>query len=287
MADFNVDLSPNLVNLGTEGSLDTSIQNGNSLQRKLTGVMVEIYGDRKIVGRIDDGGQFNETIERVKDYAGITKTTGDNYIFVNNDFVDYYEGSTETSDEANNLIAMFDESGVVYKKFTDIDGRTFSSLDNMDKLIIPELDADDLLPSLTSDARNAITDFVDGGGTLIMFEPNVGDVIDVLNELFGWSLNTSESEVSEPIAITEAGAILFPDESATLPDLSATDSLDTTTLPVNSVSIYTDDNDETIVAKMPYGDGFVYVLGWDWYDAQPVGDEDGGWNHLLRSILNS
>jgi hypothetical protein len=287
MADFNVDLSPNLVNLGTEGSLDTSIQNGNSLQRKLTGVMVEIYGDRKIVGRIDDGGQFNETIERVKDYAGITKTTGDNYIFVNNDFVDYYEGSTETSDEANNLIAMFDESGVVYKKFTDIDGRTFSSLDNMDKLIIPELDADDLLPSLTSDARNAITDFVDGGGTLIMFEPNVGDVIDVLNELFGWSLNTSESEVSEPIAITEAGAILFPDESATLPDLSATDSLDTTTLPVNSVSIYTDDNDETIVAKMPYGDGFVYVLGWDWYDAQPVGNEDGGWNHLLRSILNS
>jgi hypothetical protein len=287
MADFNVDLSPNLVNLGTEGSLDTSIQNGNSLQRKLTGVMVEIYGDRKIVGRIDDGGQFNETIERVKDYAGITKTTGDNYIFVNNDFVDYYEGSTETSDEANNLIAMFDESGVVYKKFTDIDGRTFSSLDNMDKLIIPELDANDLLPSLTSDARNAITDFVDGGGTLIMFEPNVGDVIDVLNELFGWSLNTSESEVSEPIAITEAGAILFPDESATLPDLSATDSLDTTTLPVNSVSIYTDDNDETIVAKMPYGDGFVYVLGWDWYDAQPVGDEDGGWNHLLRSILNS
>jgi hypothetical protein len=287
MADFNVDLSPNLVNLGTEGSLDTSIQNGNSLQRKLTGVMVEIYGDRKIVGRIDDGGQFNETIERVKDYAGITKTTGDNYIFVNNDFVDYYEGSTETSDEANNLIAMFDESGVVYKKFTDIDGRTFSSLDNMDKLIIPELDANDLLPSLTSDARNAITDFVDGGGTLIMFEPNVGDVIDVLNELFGWSLNTSESEVSEPIAITEAGAILFPDESATLPDLSATDSLDTTTLPVNSVSIYTDDNDETIVAKMPYGDGFVYVLGWDWYDAQPVGNEDGGWNHLLRSILNS
>ena len=285
MAEFNVDLSPNLINLGTEGSLDTSVQNGNSLQRKLTGVMVEFCGNRKIVGRIDDGGQFNETIERVKDYAGITKTIGDNYIFVNNNFVDYYEGSTSVSDEANNLIAMFDESGIVYKKFTDIDGRTFSYLDNMDKLIIPELDEGDLLPSLTSDARNAITDFVDGGGTLIMFEPDNGDVIDVLNELFGWSLETNG--VSEPIDITEAGAILFPDESSDLPDLSATDSLDTSTLPVDSVSIYTDDNDQTVVAKMPYGDGFVYVLGWDWYDAQPVGDEDGGWNHLLRSILNS
>ena len=285
MAEFNVDLSPNLVNLGTEGSLDTSVQNGNSLQRKLTGVMVEFCGNRKIVGRIDDGGQFNETIERVKDYAGITKTIGDNYIFVNNNFVDYYEGSTSTSDEANNLIAMFDESGIAYKKFTDIDGRTFSSLDNMDKLIIPELDEGDLLPSLTSDARNAITEFVDGGGTLIMFEPDSGDVINVLNELFGWELETIE--VSEPIDITEAGAILFPDESSDLPDLSATDSLDTSTLPVDSVSIYTDDNDQTVVAKMPYGDGFVYVLGWDWYDAQPVGEEDGGWNHLLRSILNS
>lgn len=285
MADFNVDLSPNLVNLGTEGSLDTSVQNGNSLQRKLTGVMVEFCGNRKVVGRIDDGGQFNETIERVKDYAGITKTIGDNYIFVNNNFVDYYEGSTSVSDEANNLIAMFDESGIVYKKFTDIDGRTFSSLDNMDKLIIPELDEGDLLPSLTSDARNAITEFVDGGGTLIMFEPNSGDVINVLNELFGWELETIE--VSEPIDITEAGAILFPDESSDLPDLSATDSLDTSTLPVDSVSIYTDDNDQTVVAKMPYGDGFVYVLGWDWYNALPRGEEDGGWNHLLISILNS
>ena len=285
MAEFNVDLSPNLVNLGTEGSLDTSVQNGNSLQRKLTGVMVEFCGNRKIVGRIDDGGQFNETIERVKDYAGITKTIGDNYIFVNNNFVDYYEGSTSTSDEANNLIAMFDESGIAYKKFTDIDGRTFSSLDNMDKLIIPELDEGDLLPSLTSDARNAITEFVDGGGTLIMFEPDSGDVINVLNELFGWELETIE--VSEPIDITEAGAILFPDESSDLPDLSATDSLDTSTLPVDSVSIYTDDNDQTVVAKMPYGDGFVYVLGWDWYNALPRGEEDGGWNHLLRSILNS
>jgi len=285
MPNYELELSPtNTPTEGGEGSLDTSLLDGNSIQRTGYITTVDGNGNTKTLN-LKDGTAFNSTIQGLGDVLGITKTTGDNYIFVNNDFVDYYEGSTNTSDEANNLIAMFDESGIVYKKFTDIDGTTFSSLDNMDKLIIPELDADDLLPSLTSDARNAITDFVDGGGTLIMFEPDSGDVIDVLNELFGWSLETNG--VSEPIDITEAGAILFPDESATLPDLSATDSLDTTTLPVNSVSIYTDDNDETIVAKMPYGDGFVYVLGWDWYDAQPVGEQDGGWNHLLRSILNS
>jgi hypothetical protein len=285
MPNYELELSPtNTPTEGGEGSLDTSLLEGNSIQRTGYITTVDGNGNTKTLN-LKDGTAFNSTTQGLGDILGITKTTSDNYIFVNNDFVDYYEGSTETSDEANNLIAMFDESGIVYKKFTDIDGTTFSSLDNMDKLIIPELDADDLLPSLTSDARNAITDFVDGGGTLIMFEPDSGDVIDVLNELFGWSLDTSG--VSEPIDITEAGAILFPDESATLPANDATNSLDTTTLPVNSVSIYTDDNDETIVAKMPYGDGFVYVLGWDWYNAQPVGDEDGGWNHLLRSILNS
>jgi len=286
MPNYKLELSPtNTPTEGGEGSLDTSLLNGNSIQRTGYITTVDGNGNTKTLN-LKDGTAFNSTTQGLGDVLGITKTTGDNYIFVNNDFVDYYEGSTDTSDEANNLIAMFDESGIVYKKFTDIDGTTFSSLDNMDKLIIPELDADDLLPSLNSDARNAITDFVDGGGTLIMFEPDSGDVIDVLNELFGWSLETNG--VSETIDITEAGAILFPDESATLPDLSATDSLDTTTLPVNSVSIYTGDgSNQTVVAKMPYGDGFVYVLGWDWYDAQPVGDEDGGWNNLLRSILNS
>jgi len=286
MPNYKLELSPaNTPTEGGEGSLDTSLLNGNSIQRTGYITTVDGYGNTKTLN-LKDGTAFNSTPQRLGDVLGITKTTGDNYIFVNNDFVDYYEGSTNTSDEANNLIAMFDESGIVYKKFTDIDGKTFSYLDNMDKLIIPELDEGDLLPSLTSDARNAITDFVNGGGTLIMFEPDNGDVINVLNELFGWSLETNG--VSEPIDITEAGTILFPDESATLPDLSATDSLDTTTLPDYSVSIYTGDGaNQTVVARMPYGSGFVYVLGWDWYDALPRGEEDGGWNHLLRSILNS
>ena len=33
MANFQLKLTPNLVNLGTEGSLDTSVVNGVSIQR--------------------------------------------------------------------------------------------------------------------------------------------------------------------------------------------------------------------------------------------------------------
>lgn len=62
MATFTAELSPVLVNLGTEGSLDTSVTGGNSLQRTVHGIMVVNTGERKMVGRIADGGSFNDTI---------------------------------------------------------------------------------------------------------------------------------------------------------------------------------------------------------------------------------
>ena len=158
MPNYELELSPtNTPTEGGEGSLDTSLLEGNSIQRTGYITTVDGNGNTKTLN-LKDGTAFDSTPQGLGDVLGITKTTGDNYIFVNNDFVDYDEDSNSDGDEANNLIAMFDESGIAYKKFTDIDGTTFSSLDNMDKLIIPELDEDDLLPSLTSDARNAITD---------------------------------------------------------------------------------------------------------------------------------
>ena len=286
MTDFNVDLSPDLVNLGTEGSLDSSVMDGSSLQRKLTGIMVENNGERKMVGRIDDGGQFNDTVDKVENYNDLTKTLGSNYLFINDNYVDHVEDPTNDHSEANNLIAMMKASGIGFNTFTDIDGTTFSKLDSMDKLIIPELEEGDLLPDLSFDAKGAIQSFVNGGGTLIMFQPDSGDAMNLLNDIFGWSLDSNG--VNEPISLTGPGAALFPNESATIPENNGSDSLDTTTLPGSSVSIYTGDGaNQTLVAKMPYGDGCVYMFGWDWYGAWPLGEQDGGWNHLLRSILNS
>lgn len=62
MSTFTVDLSPVLVNLGTEGSLDTSVTGGNSLQRSVHGIMVVDGSDRKMVGRIADGGTFTDVV---------------------------------------------------------------------------------------------------------------------------------------------------------------------------------------------------------------------------------
>lgn len=65
MATYTVELSPALVNLGTEGSLDTSVTGGNSIQRTVHGIYFHSEGQFKMVGRIADGGSFTNTIEDI------------------------------------------------------------------------------------------------------------------------------------------------------------------------------------------------------------------------------
>ncbi len=72
MANYSVDLTPALRNLGTEGSLDTSIDaNGNSIQRTFHGLLVVNGTDRKMVGKLADGGSFDDVIAEVGDLPNI------------------------------------------------------------------------------------------------------------------------------------------------------------------------------------------------------------------------
>lgn len=70
MTTYTVNLSPALVNMATEGGLDTSVYNGNSLQRT---VYVEVYSgsDRKIV-EVRDGGTFTDEMQSITDLGFIS-----------------------------------------------------------------------------------------------------------------------------------------------------------------------------------------------------------------------
>lgn len=61
MADFRLVLTPDLLNMGTEGGLDTSVSGGVSYQR--TGYL-DVYNstNRKVV-EVVDGETFSDTIE--------------------------------------------------------------------------------------------------------------------------------------------------------------------------------------------------------------------------------
>jgi hypothetical protein len=277
MADFIVNLSPDVVNMATEGGLDTSLLNGKSLQRTLNGVMVVNGENRKMVGRLADGDQFNNIIDGVKQ--------GGVYILINDKYVDYRENVENNWSEPNNLMAFMDSVGVSYSTFTDISASSFASFSG-GFLLIPEIENDDLNPDLTSAARTAIESFVDNGGTLVMFHPNNGDPLTVLNETFGFNLDANGA--NDPISLTEIGSAIFPSASSTLTDLSATSSIVTSTLPENSITIYEGDGvNQSVVTMILYGSGKIYVLGWDWCDAPPLGGEGDGnnWNSLLESIL--
>lgn len=66
MNSYTVKLTPNLINLSSEGSLDTSIFNGLSLQRTVNGIMmIGFGGNRKIIGRLKDGDVFDNYIEGI------------------------------------------------------------------------------------------------------------------------------------------------------------------------------------------------------------------------------
>lgn len=71
MADFVVNLSPQLVNMATEGSMDVSLLNGVSIQRTFHGLMVPNSTDVKMVGRLADGAEFDDAIAGIGDLPNI------------------------------------------------------------------------------------------------------------------------------------------------------------------------------------------------------------------------
>jgi hypothetical protein len=60
MSNYNVKLTPNFTNPATEGSLDSSLLNGKSLQRTFNMYEINNDGNRKMISA-KDGEEFNNT----------------------------------------------------------------------------------------------------------------------------------------------------------------------------------------------------------------------------------
>lgn len=68
MASYTIQLTPSLVNLATEGSLDTAVVSGVSIQRTAYLETVSSGGDRKVLELID-GEAFDDTAETPTEYS--------------------------------------------------------------------------------------------------------------------------------------------------------------------------------------------------------------------------
>jgi hypothetical protein len=207
-------------------------------------------------------------------------------LFFNTTYVDTTPDSTG---EAYNLQQTLLSQGHTVTTFTGITAAAINAaVAGKTALVIPELQNGNLSPDLDADAGLAIHIFVANGGTLIMFDPGSGDPLAVLNQVFGVKTFTfqltSGGAAAPPISLNAAGAAGTPFQGgpATLSiNANATDTVLASSLPDGSSIIYQDASGNSAVTLLRIGGGNVIVMGWDWFDAQPTGSQDGGWLAVL------
>ena len=206
-------------------------------------------------------------------------------LFANTSYVTY--NPTDFDAEASNLEASLNVMGRSVTTFTGITAADFkAAVKGKDILAIPELESGDLDADLDASARTAIANFVSKGGTLIIHADGFisNNFMTLLNSTFGYSLSSGNLTGPYNLNTTDSAGTLFATGPASLPLNSGTYDLSTASLPAGALSIY-DDGSSTAVAMIPYDDGMIIILCWDWYDAVPTGSQDGGWLEVLYRAM--
>jgi Bacterial Ig domain/Immunoglobulin I-set domain/Immunoglobulin domain len=128
--------------------------------------------------------------------------------------------------------------------------------------------------------------FVASGGMVIMHGGYYNVLL--LNTAFGISLSpygyTYGSQLNRT---TEASGTSFGNGPASLFANGNTYSIYSSSLsPLGPRDVYRDVfPDRSVVAVVPYGSGNIVFLGWDWWNAAPMGTQDGGWLETLGNAV--
>ncbi|TAN70693.1 MAG: hypothetical protein EPN17_04285 [Methylobacter sp.] len=205
-------------------------------------------------------------------------------VFDNNEFVD--SNNDHLSSESDNIQATLISLGHNVSTFIQYSAIDFSSaLESTDILVIPEQETGNLSLALTDKAKQVLRDFVNTGGRIIIGGDMYSNDVDFLNSVFDYSITNRNNEA--PSYITDiASGTSFDSAPSTLTHNNGTYSIDKSSLPINGLSIYENGN-HTTVAVLPYGTGDIVYLAYDWYDAAPVGSQDGGWIEILSTITEA
>jgi len=205
-------------------------------------------------------------------------------VLINTTYIDYDPDFENVSYEGSNIIASLLQYGVEVKTFTDITAEGITAaLVGVDLMLIPETENAPLI--FSTEAATIIRNFVSNGGTLVSLNfTSFGEPTIYLNQIFSWSLLMTEGSGSDINKTVNANSNGFTDCVSTLPYNNAIDGFAEESLPAGSITIYKS-SDSVYVVLMPYNQGTVIFLGWDWYNAEPIGEDDGGWLQVLYTAV--
>jgi hypothetical protein len=232
-------------------------------------------------------------------------------LLVNTDYVDYEVeepppevpamlAADEAGYEATNLEAALESFDANVTTFEDTDAASIGALlaDN-EALVLPEPENGAYSEAFDGEAMDEISDFVQIGGRLVIFMASRDKTLGFLNDTFGWSLEEGTAIPGDEPAdsffpaaltayvhnVTDSEGTPFQTGAATLAPHSLTLAVSIGSLPIRALSMYDDQDDASAVAAVPYGNGWVLIMGWDWFDAAPLGARDGGWNSALHDAI--
>jgi hypothetical protein len=129
----------------------------------------------------------------------------------------------------------------------------------------------------------ALKVFVDGGGTVVLVGGS--SHLNWVNSAFTLTISsTGGYSDRHPMPKTaDADDTPFADGPGDLLANDGVDMIDPASLPGSAKVAYLgpDDDTDASVAVIPSGSGRLVYFGWDFYDARPIGLQDGGWRKLL------
>mmetsp|Transcript_12493 Transcript_12493/g.37498 ORF Transcript_12493/g.37498 Transcript_12493/m.37498 type:complete len:775 (-) Transcript_12493:173-2497(-) len=201
------------------------------------------------------------------------------YLF-NADFIDFHEH--------NRTLSALTSAGVGVTLFSSVTDLT-PWTSGLGITIIPETELRPLLPSMPPEVTQAIRQYVNRGGRLIVL--HVGSQqgrhlcrfsrcveTDFINTVFGFRLEQcpSPNDIRSLWPRTDAAAgTVWSSSSTSVPDRSNTLGVAMSSLPTGSAAMYGVAGC-AVSGTIPFGAGHVLWYGYDWFD-----EDDAAWDQIL------
>ena len=170
--------------------------------------------------------------------------------------------------DKEDFVTFTEESG---SGFTDI-------LETYSIVVFPEMENARL--NLGDDEKEQLKNFVLNGGRVITAGDRAN--LEFLNNTFNLSLEYFSMGANENYNyVANDSAIFAGIDLPYIEPLNANQHLLVfDSFPEGSFNIF-GQGANTGVAEIPFGSGSIIWLGWSWFNAAPVGSEDGGWLKVL------